>query len=110
KSVIAAATEDRILRSQCSVGKLKGRAGVVIEAAHKAVVQGKSNPNLGENLLHRLKMFAARLVEKLADTRKLFDDGLILGHFTIENAQRIGHCTPLTIHAHFPDDGLERLA
>ena len=45
-------------------------------------------------------MLAAGLIQKLADSRKGVNDRLILGHFAIEDAQRISHGPPLTIDTH----------
>jgi len=55
-------------------------------------------------------MLAARLVEKLADARQRFDDGLVFGNFAVEHAQRIGHGATLAIRIHSVLHRIEGLA
>src|SRR5437016_1367133 len=90
--------------------KFEGAAGVVIQAAHQAVVQREWNTHFGQDFLHRFKVLSAWLVEKLADPRKLVDDGLILRNLAIENTKRVRHCTSLAIGAHFSDHRFKRFA
>ena len=90
--------------------KFERSARVVIEPAHQTVVQRKWDPYLGKNFLHRFEMLSAFLVEKLADARQRLDDRLILGHFAIEDAQRIGDRTALAIDAHLLYHWFESLA
>ena len=63
-----------------------------------------------EHRAHRGKVFAAGLVEILADLRQLLDDGLIFRMFAVEHAQRIGFRAALAVGAHLLHDGLQRLA
>ena len=92
------------------MGELEGGARVVVEAADQAVIEYEMDSDRLQDLLHLLEVRAAAFVEKLADARKRFDDGLIFGDFAVEDAQRVGDGAALAVGAHFPDDGLERLA
>ena len=51
ESVIASAAENCILRAQCAVRELKGRARVVVESAHQAVVQREGDAHLASGWL-----------------------------------------------------------
>ena len=57
-----------------------------------------------------LEVLPARLVEKFADARQLLDDWLVLWNFAIEDAQRIGHRSTLTVRIHLVFDRVERFA
>src|ERR1700722_10580002 len=55
-------------------------------------------------------MLATRLVEKLANARQSFDDGLIRRNFTVKDTQWIGNGAALAVRAHLSDRWLQRLA
>src|ERR1700740_1441722 len=50
-------------------------------------------------------MVSASIIEKLADGRQLFYDGLVFRNFAVEDSQRIGHRASPAINAHFIDHG-----
>src|SRR5690242_4807954 len=92
------------------MGKFERGARVVIEAAHQSIIDCERYAHRAKNLLHLFEVGPAALIEEVADTRKLLDDGLIFWDFAVENAQWIRDRTALTVHAHLRRHGLERLA
>ena len=59
---------------------------------------------------HRREMFAAGLVEILADLGQLLDDRLVLRNFAVEHAQRIGLRPALAVGVHQVHHRLQGLA
>src|SRR5262249_54057422 len=109
KPVITPAPENGILRAESAMGEFECSAGVVIEAAHQAVVQLKLDTHGVQNILDFFKVVTARFVKKLADARQLFDDRLVLRNLAVEDTQRIDECATLTVAAHLADHRLESL-
>src|ERR1700690_3098728 len=91
------------------MGEFKRRPRVVVESADESIVKRERYADRSQDLLHLLEVLAATLVEKLADTRQLLDDRLVLGNFAIKHPQRIGDSAALAILAHAGNYGLERL-
>src|SRR5262249_32620943 len=110
EAIVAAAAQNRVLRAQGAVRELECGAGVVIETAHQAVVEGEGNSDRFQNSLHLVEVLAAGLVEKLSDAWQRCNDRLVFGNFAVEHAQRIGDGAALAVGAHFFFDGIERLA
>ena len=81
--------------------ELESRAGIVVEAAHEPVIQREWHANRFQDFLDLLEMLPARLIEKLADARQVFNDRLIFRNFAIKHAQRISHRAALAIDTHF---------
>src|SRR5215475_5796983 len=110
KPVITPSAQNRVLSAKSAVSELECRARVVVESAHKAVVQRERYADRLQDLLHLLEVLATRLVQKFADARQLLDNRLVFRNFAVEHAQGIGDRAPLAIGVHFVFDGIERLA
>src|SRR6478735_927166 len=89
--------------------KLKGRARVVVHAAHQAVVDGKRDFRGCKKFLHLGKVRAATFIQVVGHTRQLLDDRLVLRHFAVEHAQRIGDRAALAVRAHGVDHVFQRV-
>src|SRR4029077_1451154 len=74
------------------------------------IVDYERKPRCFENCLDVSEVLAVCFVEKAADARQCLDDRLILGNVAIEDAQRIGHGTALTVGTHSSDHSAQRLA
>ena len=98
--VIAPAAQHRILRAQRPMHNLECRAHVIVQAAHHARPHFVGNPVIVQMRFHRVEMRPARLAQMILDGWQRFDDGLILGHFAIQHAQRIRYRAALAIVAH----------
>ena len=61
-----------------------------------------------EHGAHGGEVFAARVVEVIADLGQLLDDGLVFGDLAVEHAQRIGFGATLAVRTHHVDDRLKR--
>ena len=110
EAVVAAAAEQGILRAQAAVRELEGGAGVVVEAAHQAVVARVGHAGGIERREDGGEVRLRVLVERVGDHGQRVDDGLIGGHLAVEHAQRIGDGAALAVRAHLADDRDERRA
>src|SRR3546814_8656699 len=73
QTVVAAARQHRALRAQRGGGELEGCMGVVVEAAHQAVVQRVADAEQVEAGQHAGEEVPALLVQIIAEQRRLLD-------------------------------------
>src|SRR5581483_116080 len=110
QAVVSAAADNGILCPQLPVRKFESRAAVIIQATDQARVDDVRYADRFKQLLHLGEMLAAGLVEVVEHSWQLFNDGLVLGDFAVQDAQRVGDGAALTIGAHAGDNRCKRLA
>ena len=89
QAVVAAAAEQRILRTQSSMREFEGRPCVVIESAHQPRIQLVGDASGIERRSHGCKMVLRLLVKRIGDLGQRIDDRLILMHLAVQHAQGI---------------------
>src|SRR5262249_115347 len=97
KAVVAAASKNRILRTQRTMHHFERRAHVVIESADQPRLHYERNTSIVQIFLYRREMRFAVRTKVLQDRGQVIDDRLIFGNLAIEDTQRIGLRAALTI-------------
>src|SRR5262249_54199775 len=106
EAVVSTSAEHGALRTEIAMSELESGAGVVVEAANHAFVDGVGNSDRVEHRAHGGEVLAAGVVKILADLGELLDDGLVLGNLTVEHAQWVGLGATLAIGTHLMQDWL----
>ena len=107
QAVVAAAAEQGVLRAQAAVRELEGGAGVVVEAAHQAVIARVGHAGGIERGGDGGEVGLGVFVERVGDLGQRVDDGLVFRNFAVEHAEGVGDGAALAVCAHLGDDGDE---
>ena len=78
----------------------EGRAHVIIEAPYESRTYRVRDPGIVQMMPDSSEVRLANSAQVIQNRGQFLDDGLVLGHFTIEHAQRVRFGPPLAVAAH----------
>ncbi len=111
EAVVAATTEDRILRTEGTfVDNLESCAGVVVETADHARVDGVANAAIFEIFAHAGEVGLGVFVEIVVNGRQCVDIRLVFGGLRVKDAQGVGFKAALRVWAELIDYRSQLLA